>query len=141
MEHSREISNELVNIFNSDTLQKTLLLIKTKVTIFASLVKFLTTQMQTKLPYHVFNVDSNDEIFTGDEQFKAQGQEIIENIINDILNEISDYDSKLTQYDYDEFEFMIMICGDCIEIFKYNFEQTKFQINVQNKMLIVNIIC
>ena len=129
-----QLINEFVNIFNSDTLQKTLLLIKTKVTIFASLVKFLTTQMQTKLPYHVFNVDSNDEIFTGDEQFKAQGQETIENIINDILNEISDYDSKLTQYDYDEFEFMIMICGDCIEIFKYNFEQTKFQINVQNKM-------
>ena len=129
-----QLINEFVNIFNSDTLQKTLLLIKTKVTIFVSLVKFLTTQMQTKLPYHVFNVDSNDEIFTGDEQFKAQGQEIIENIINDILNEISDYDSKLTQYDYDEFEFMIMICGDCIEIFKYNFEETKFQINVQSKM-------
>ena len=52
----------------------------------------------------------------------------------DILTEISDYDSKLTPYDYDEFEFMIMICGDCIEVFKYNFEETKFEANVQNKM-------
>ena len=129
-----QLINEFINIFNSETLQKTLLVTKTKVTIFVSLVKFLTTQMQTKLPYHVYNVESNDEIFTGDEQFKKEGQEIIENIINDILTEISDYDSKLTPYDYDEFEFMIMICGDCIEVFKYNFEETKFETNVQNKM-------
>ena len=32
------------------------------------------TQLQNKLPYHIYNVDSNDEIFTGDPKFIADAQ-------------------------------------------------------------------
>lgn len=123
-----------MNIFASETLQKTLLVSRVKLSIFPSMCKFLTTQLQTRLPYHVFNVDSNDEIFTGDEAFITEGNQILENILTEILNEISEYDGKVTQYDYDEFEFLIVVCGNCIEIFKHNFERTTFAVNVTNKM-------
>ncbi|MCQ2816762.1 MAG: hypothetical protein MJ252_05795 [archaeon] len=123
------------NIFSDKDLYKTNLLIKTKLNIYTSLIKFLTTQLQNKLPYHIYNVDSNDEIFTGDPKFIEDANNLIDIILTDILNEISDYASKLTTMDYDEFEFMILICGTCFDIFKYNFEDTKFETNVKNRMI------
>ena len=50
------------------------------------------------------------------------------------MNEISEFDGKITPYDFDEFEFLINICGNCIEIFKYNFQKTSFCQNVTSKM-------
>ena len=98
------------------------------------MAKYVTTLLQTRLPYHVFNVDSNDEIFTGDQRYIIEGNEIVETILTEILNEISDFDGKITPYDFDEFEFLINTCGSCIEIFKYNFQKTTFAVNVINKM-------
>ena len=123
-----------VNLFLADTLQKTLLVSRVKLSIFLSMAKFVTTQLQTRLPYHVFNVDSNDKIFTGDQKYIIEGNELVETILTEILNEISEFDGKITAYDYDEFEFLINICGSCIEIFKYNFQKTTFAVNVTNKM-------
>ena len=45
---------EFINIFTDQTLQKTLLIMKVKLKIYLSLVKFLTTQMQNRLPYYIF---------------------------------------------------------------------------------------
>ena len=123
-----------VNLFLDEKLQKTLLVSRVKLSVFLSMAKFVTTQLQTRLPYHVFNVDSNDEIFTGDQKYIMEGNELIETILTEILNEISEFDGKITPYDFDEFEFLINICGSCIEIFKYNFQKTNFAVNVTNKM-------
>ena len=123
-----------VNLFLDEKLQKTLLVSRVKLSVFLSMAKFVTTQLQTRLPYHVFNVDSNDEIFTGDQKYIMEGNELVETILNEILNEISEFDGKITPYDFDEFEFLINICGSCIEIFKYNFQKTNFAVNVTNKI-------
>ena len=123
-----------VNLFLDEKLQKTILVSRVKLSVFLSMTKFVTTQLQTRLPYHVFNVDSNDEIFTGDQKYIMEGNELVETILTEILNEISEFDGKITAYDYDEFEFLINICGSCIEIFKYNFQRTTFAVNVTNKM-------
>ena len=123
-----------INLFTAETLQKTLLVQRVKLSIFLSMAKYVTTLLQTRLPYHVFNVDSNDEIFTGDQRYIIEGNEIVETILTEILNEISDFDGKITPYDFDEFEFLINTCGSCIEIFKYNFQKTTFAVNVINKM-------
>ena len=123
-----------MNLFTLPSLPKNLLVSKVKLSIFLSMAKFVTTQLQTRLPYHVFNVDSNDEIFTGDPKYISEGNQIVENIITEILNEISEYDGKVTPFDYDEFEFLINVCGNCIEIFKYNFQTTNFSTSVTNKM-------
>ena len=123
-----------MNLFTLPSLPKNLLVSKVKLSIFLSMAKFVTTQLQTRLPYHVFNVDSNDEIFTGDPKYISEGNQIVENIITEILNEISEYDGKVTPFDYDEFEFLINVCGNCIEMFKYNFQTTNFSTSVTNKM-------
>ena len=129
-----QLIRAFINIFNDETLQKTTLVLKLKLSIYVSLVKFLYAQLQNKLPYHIFNVESNDEIFTGDEQFEQMGHSLIAQIISDILDDISEFDDKLTPTDYENYEFMIGICGECTEMFKYNFEQTTFQSNVRNTM-------
>ena len=123
-----------INLFTAETNNKTLLFSRVKLSIFLSMTKFVTTQLQTRLPYHVFNVDSNDEIFTGDQKYLMEGNQIVETILTEILNDISEFDGKITQYDFDEFEFLINTCGTCIEIFKYNFQRTTFAVNVTNKM-------
>ena len=123
-----------INLFTAETLHKTLLVSRVKLSVLLSMAKFVTTQLQTRLPYHVFNVDSNDEIFTGDQKYIQEGNEILENILTEILNEISEFDGKITPYDFDEFEFLINTCGNCIEIFKYNFQKTSFCKNVTSKM-------
>ena len=123
-----------INLFTLPSLPKNLLVSKVKLSIFLSMAKFITTQLQTRLPYHVFNVDSNDEIFTGDPKYIAEGNQIVEQILTEILNEISEYDGKVTPFDFDEFEFLIKVCGNCIEMFKYNFQNTNFSTSVTNKM-------
>ena len=126
--------NGFINLFKLETLPKTILVSRVKLSILLSMAKFVTTQLQTRLPYHVFNVDSNDEIFTGDPNYISQGNQIVEIILNDILDEISDFDGKVTPFDFDDFEFLINVCGNCIEMFKYNFQRTNFSVNVSNKM-------
>ena len=123
-----------INVFNDETLLKSLLVSRVKLSIFLSMAKFVTTQLQVRLPYHVYNVDSNDEIFTGDQKYIMEGNEIVETILTEILNEISEFDGKISPFDFDEFEFLINICGNSIEIFKYNFQKTSFAVNVTNKM-------
>jgi predicted RNA-binding protein len=123
-----------INLFTSESTPKTLLFSRVKLSIFLSMAKFVTTQLQTRLPYHVFNVDSNDDIFTGDQNYIMEGNQIVETILTEILNEISEFDGKITPIDFDEFEFLINICGNCIEIFKYNFQKTSFAVSVTNKM-------
>lgn len=123
-----------INVFNDETLLKSLLVSRVKLSIFLSMAKFVTTQLQVRLPYHVYNVDSNDEIFTGDQKYILEGNEIVETILTEILNEISEFDGKISPFDFDEFEFLINICGNSIEIFKYNFQKTSFAVNVTNKM-------
>ena len=123
-----------INVFNDETLLKSLLVSRVKLSIFLSMAKFVTTQLQVRLPYHVYNVDSNDEIFTGDQKYIMEGNEIVETILTEILNEISEFDGKISPFDFDEFEFLINICGNSIEIFKYNFQKTSFAVKVTNKM-------
>jgi hypothetical protein len=134
-ENPFELIKMVLEIFSSELLQKTNLVKKTKMSIYPAAIKYLTTLMQNKLPYHIANVESNDEIFTGDENFEMEGREIIESIINQILTDVSEFNEKLKPFETEDCEFLTMLCSECFEVFKYNFEETKFQINVQNKML------
>ena len=53
-----------INLFTLPSLPKNSLISKVKLSIFLSMTKFVTTQLQNRLPYHVFNVESNNEIFS-----------------------------------------------------------------------------
>lgn len=45
--------------------------------------KYLTTQLQISIPYHISNVDSNDEIFCGEEGYMTEGYQLMEYLINE----------------------------------------------------------
>lgn len=109
--------------------------IKMKLYTYLNLVKYFSTQLQIKLPYHIVNIDSNDEIFTSDEAFKSEGNVLLENTVSDILADISEYDSKLSNCDYDDYEFLILFCLNCAENFSNIFEPTKYFQNVNNKLI------
>ncbi len=107
-----------------------------------SLLKYISTQLQIKLPYHISNgnlglnlVDSNDEIFTKDEMFRKEAQDLLDTIVNDVLNDISEYDSKLSSNDLVEYEFLINHCLVCGYNFFKIFENTKYRNSVIKKMI------
>jgi len=56
--------------------------------------------------------------------------------MGDILNDITEFDSKLVSVsiDSEEYEFLIVYCANCGEIFKSLFENTKYCTGVINKM-------
>lgn len=49
---------------------------------------YLTTQLQITLPYHVQNLDSNDEIFCGDQAYMEEGLKLIELLVGEVLGSI-----------------------------------------------------
>ncbi len=45
---------------------------KMKAKIYVALINYLMTQVQDALPYHIYGVESNDTIFTGNEDFQKE---------------------------------------------------------------------
>lgn len=87
------------------------------------------------MPYHIPNIDSNDEIFTTDEKFKQEAYELIENIIDFILEDISQLDSKINKSSVDEVEFFSSVCLQSSELFCKHFEESKYSSSVSKKMV------
>ncbi len=50
------------------------------------LLTVLTTLYQMKLPYHIQYVESNDELYGSNAEYRAELDGLIENCINDILS-------------------------------------------------------
>lgn len=55
------------------------------INIYSEIVKYLSTQLQIKLPYHVQNVDSNDEIFCGEDNYVEEGTNLLNIAISELL--------------------------------------------------------
>lgn len=108
---------------------------KIKLNSYICLIRYISTQLQFNLPYHLPNVDSNDEIFPSDENFTTEGNSLIETIMQEILSDTSEFDSKLPQYENEEYEFLTIFCLSCAEVFASSFEETKFLRSVINKMV------
>jgi hypothetical protein len=122
------------NIF-TEVNNKNTYIMRVKMIINLGLIRYLTIQLQNKLPYHILNVDSNDEIFTKDEGFKSEGQTLLEQTINTLLEDISELDSKLATHDFEEYEFLLTFCVDCACCFSNLFEKSKYSNGVASKML------
>ncbi len=84
-----QIINGLINAFgtvesNGINYKKIVFIIK----LYLSSLTYLTTQLQIAFPYHVLNLDSNDEIFCGDETYMEEGSKLIEFVVTEIFNAI-----------------------------------------------------
>lgn len=95
----------------------------------------MVCQLQIRLPYHIPNVDSNDEIFTKDEEFKAEAVNLIDSIINYILEDISQLDTKINKSSLDEVQFFSYVCLQSAELFTKYFEESKYSNSVIKKMV------
>jgi len=49
-----------------------------KTRIHIGIINYLATQLQDTLPYHIPNVDSNDRIFIGNEEFKREANQLMD---------------------------------------------------------------
>lgn len=57
--------------------------------IYFALINYLGTQLQDKLPYSVPYVNSNDEIFIGNEDFGKEACELMDDIFSEVLETIT----------------------------------------------------
>ncbi len=71
-------------------------LLKTK--IYVSIVNYLGTQAQDNLPYHIPNVDSNDRIFIGNEEFKRECNQLLDYCFDQILETIEKLNESKQSY-------------------------------------------
>ena len=55
-------------------------LLKTK--IYVGIISYLATQAQDTLPYHCPNVDSNDSIFLGNDEFKRECNNLLDYVFD-----------------------------------------------------------
>lgn len=69
-----------------------------RVRIFTSIIGYLSAQLQDTLPYHVPNVDSNDRIFTGNDDFKREGNQLLDFCFDQILEIIEKLNELKTSY-------------------------------------------
>jgi hypothetical protein len=56
-----------------------------KIRYLCKCLDMVSTMLQDALPYAVLRVDSNDKIFTGDQQYKDKGTQMFNKIIDDIM--------------------------------------------------------
>ena len=110
-------------------------ILKIKFHVFFSILKYLVSQLQNRLPYHIINVDSNDEIYTKDEEFKQEAFEIIESLMNQILEDISMLELRSEKINFEELEFFILISLQTIEIINNSFDDSKYSNSVMKKLM------
>ena len=77
-----------------------------KARILAQIVGYLATQLQDTLPYHAPNVDSNDRIFIGNDDFRREANGLLDHCFDQILEIIE----KLNEVKVSYFGILFQIC-------------------------------
>jgi hypothetical protein len=77
-----------------------------KARIIVSIIGYLAAQLQDTLPYHIPNVDSNDRIFIGNEDFKREANQLLDFCFDQILEMIE----KLNELKASYFGVLFQIC-------------------------------
>lgn len=74
--------------------------------IFTSIIGYLASQAQDTLPYHIANVDSNDRIFVGNDDFKRETNQLLDFCFDQVLEIIE----KLNELKASYFGTLFQIC-------------------------------
>lgn len=69
-----------------------------QVRVLDSVVRYLASQTQDTLPYRIANVESNDQIFIGDENFQNDCNQLMDHCFEQILDIIQKLDAVKDQY-------------------------------------------
>ena len=69
-----------------------------KVRLWIGIINYLGTQQQDTLPYHAPNVDSNDRIFIGNDDFKRESNQLLDFCFDQILEVIEKLNEQKQSY-------------------------------------------
>jgi hypothetical protein len=69
-----------------------------KARILAAIISYMGSQMQDTLPYHLTGVDSNDSIFIGNEDFKREGNQLMDYCFDQILEILEKLNENKASY-------------------------------------------
>ena len=101
-----------------------------KAKVFLAIVNYLGTQLQDTLPYHVPNVDSNDRIFIGNEDFKRECNQLLDYCFDQVLEIIEKLNEAKSSYLVELFNVCILAANTLIA----NCQMTKKVDSFVNKM-------
>ena len=101
-----------------------------KVRIFTQMINYLGTQLQDSLPYHIVNVDSNDRIFIGNEDFKREANQLLDFCFDQVLEIIQ----KLDEVKQSHYGTLFQICLIAANTLIANCQITKKVETFVNKM-------
>ena len=105
-----------------------------KLSIFYSAVKTITSLLQMKLPYHILNIDSNDEMFIGEESYTEEGNKLINKLIEDILEGIAFCEEKKLLLKTTQIENLALNCYEIASTIKKYLKVNKLIKSVATKM-------
>ena len=77
-----------------------------QVKIYEGIIRFLTSQVQQKLPYAVPYVNGNDSIFIGNEEFKEKANQLMDYCFSQILDLITAMNENKQQHN----EQLLQVC-------------------------------
>jgi hypothetical protein len=86
-----------------------------KVRIWIAIINYLGTQQQDTLPYHAPNVDSNDRIFIGNDDFKRESNQLLDFCFDQILEIIEKLNENKNSYNGILFQICIMSANTLIQ--------------------------
>lgn len=91
-----QLISGLINIFSNEDgqINKTYIKYLLKINITYSVIKAISTLLQFRLPYHIKNVDSNDDFLANEVSYQKEGLILIDKSINEIMEGITYLDTK-----------------------------------------------
>ena len=103
------IASSFLGVFESQT-TATFFSSLTKLHTLMNVIYYLSTQVQSVLPYRIPNVESNDEIFAGDVDFYNSAYSLADTCVNNVLYELSKIDESLLPGQTEEYRAISNFC-------------------------------
>lgn len=129
-----QIVQGLLNLFQNPELDNNLNNYISKLMCYFEVLKYITTQLQIKLPYHVKNVDSNDEIFINETSYQNDGLALTASITEFILEGLTVIDSKKSTLKLSHLELLSIYCYTVSESIKRFLKNSKVIKSVSSKI-------
>jgi hypothetical protein len=86
---------------------------KARSRVFSNIVRYLSSQTQDALPYTIPNVNSNDQIFIGNEEFRKEANSCANYCFNKLLEYVEALNGIKMSHPQ-EFFYLLMTCANVI---------------------------
>ena len=124
-----QLANGVINILSKDWSHDQTKMLTVK--IYCGLIGFLSSQTQQKLPYRIAYVNSNDQVFIGNQEFLKEANEMLDYCFNQILDIIT----KLNENKSANLKNLFNICVRTANVLVANGNfSTRSISNISNKM-------